>query len=227
MKRALVFSALALVLVGCGSPATLSYDIAFDTQDKARMNDLTQSAQRVMERRLTRLEGELLGFGVDYSESENRTVIDAEVSPQEAANALNEEMTAPFVFEIRVGEETEQEGDIVVEGMGPFRATGVTGDDIDWVLSGDDEAAENALPKGTITIGFTDEGVKKMENLFAANAGKPMGIFVRERLAARISLNDEHITRTITIRGIPSREIADVFADDINVGLHMTFTLLK
>lgn len=227
MKRAFVFSALALVLVGCGSPTTLSYNITFDTQDKSRMNDLTQSSQRVMERRLARLGGELLGFHVDYTESENRTVIDVEVEPKEAADQLNAEMTEPFVLEVRVGEETEQEGDILVEGMGPFRATGVTGSDIDWVLSGDDEAAENALPKGAITIGFTDEGVKKMQELFQKDSGKPMGIFVRGRLAAKINLSNERITRTITIRGVPSREIADVFADDINVGLHMTFELLK
>ncbi|MBM3231435.1 hypothetical protein FJZ28_03860 [Candidatus Peregrinibacteria bacterium] len=224
MKRLIVSTAFGLLLAGCGGSGILTYNVRFDTTDKVRMTDLTQAAQKVMERRLARLNGGLMDFDIEYVEASNTTTITAEVDPAAVAEALNEEMTAPFSMEIRIGVPEAQEGDITVEGQGIFRATGVAGTDIDWVLAGSDE---DALKKGNVIIGFTDEGVEKMQKLFKEFDGKPMGIFARGRLAAKIQLDKQKIERTISIRGLPSREIADVFADDMNVGLHMTFERVK
>ncbi|MCA9370586.1 MAG: hypothetical protein KC680_01335 [Candidatus Peregrinibacteria bacterium] len=222
MKRFPFFVAFALFLTACG-PATLSYNITFDTDNAARMTDLSLALRRVTERRLARLEANLTDFDVDHNKETLETSVSIEVDSTKAAAQLNDELLAPFSFEMRyvVDPETEEEGDITVEGLGSFRATGVEGTHIDWVLG---EAMEGPLDQGKVIIGFTDEGVSRMQNVLHERDGTTIGLFVRGRLTASLQVDGDSITRTIEIPGLPSAELANIFADDMNVGIHMTLS---
>ena len=225
MKRLLLITAFASLLAGCGSPVSVAFNVVFDTTDKNVMTELSTAAQHVMERRLAALDGNLIDYKVDYDEKTNATKITAEMDTQEHADALKAQMIAPFTIDVRVTADKAQDGDIEIKGQGIFRSTDVTKEDFDWLIGNATQG--DALKHGQVTIGFTEEGAKKMRTLFKKYDGKTMGIFVRGMLVAKVKLQGEKIEKTITIKGVPSREIAEVFADDMNVGLHMTFTEAK
>lgn len=222
MKRILLPALFALLITGCGGSATLSYDVEFiKTEDPERMAALTLATRHIVERRLSRLEGNLIDYDVAYDEETKETQVSVEVDNATAAKKLNEEMLAPFSFEFRVLVDEPQDGDIEVETVGFFREIGMGKEEIDWVLG---ETLDGPLKKGMVIIGFTDEGMAKGKVEFAKHTGKSIGLFVRGKLTASIKLSDKEVGRTVAIRGLPSGEIAKVFADDMNVGTHMIFT---
>ena len=222
MKKIILPALFTLLLTACGSnePTTLNYNITFDTEIPERMNDLSLAARQVMERRLASMEANLIDYDVSHNKETMETNISVEIDDKEAAEQLNLELTTPFNFEVRYLIEEPVEGDIEVENLGSFRATGVTGEDVDWVLG---EAVDGPLNQGRVIIGFTDEGVTKMQTIFSEQNGSTVGLFVRSRLMASMEINGDTITRTIEIPGVPSGDLAKVFADDMNVGIHMTF----
>ncbi len=220
MKKILLPAIFLLLLSACSRPVTLTYSVEFTTDNRERMADLTLALQRVIERRLTRLQGSLLDYDVDYDAETEETRIAIEVDNAEAGKALNEEMTAPFDFEVRYLAPDEQEGDIVVEETGSFRATSVTKKDIDWVIGSTEDEVRRT---GRVTIGFTDEGVEKMQKIFTEQNGNTIGLFLRGRLTASMSTESVEFSRIIEIPGLPSDALARIFADDMNVGIHMLF----
>lgn len=222
MKKLLLPAFFALYLAACGNqPTTLSYNVTFDTENPDRMNDLSLATRHVMERRLAAMEASIIDYDVAHNKETFETQISVEVDRSDAAKQLNLELTTPFNFEVRYLVEDEAEGDIYIENTGNFRSTGVTGSDVDWVIG---EAVPGPQNLGKIIIGFTDEGVARMQQVFAEQNGTNIGLFVRNRLMASMQLDGESITRTIEIPGVPSGDLAKVFADDMNVGIHMIFT---
>ena len=225
VKRLLFPLLFGLLLTACGGASTLSYTVTFPrTEDPERMAALSLATRHVVERRLARLEGFLIDYDVDYDKERREGLIEVEIDGSKAAKALNEEILAPFTFEMRLNVKEKQEGDIEVEGGHFYRETGIAKEDIDWVLG---ETVEGPLNQGKVIIGFTEEGAKKMKTLFAENIGSAIGLFVRGQLTARVQANDADFDRTFVIEGLPSGDIAKVFADDMNVGIHMVFTPKK
>lgn len=221
MKQLLFSAAFVLLITACGgTPTTLSYDVTFTTDNASRMTDLSLATRHVIERRLSRLNGNLLDYDIDYDEETKETSIEVKVDNNKAALVLNEEMIAPFTFEVRYFVEQYEEGDINVEGVGSFRATGIQKENVDWVIG---KTTEPPLNRGLVMIGFTDESVESMQELFTEQAGNTIGLFVRDRLTAAVQITDE-FEKVLVIEGLPSGEIAKIFADDMNVGIHMTFT---
>lgn len=220
MKKLLTSSLLALFVVACGSATVLTYSVEFTTEDTGRMSDLSIATRHIVERRLARLGGNLTNYTVDYDADTNATTITLEVDNAAVAQQLNEEMQSPFTFEVRYAVEDLQEGDIETEGTGNFRASGITKNDIDWVIG---ESTEPPLTLGRVQIAFTEEGAAKMKELFAEQAGNTIGLFVRDRLTAAVQISGE-FEKILVIDGLPNGDIANVFADDLNVGIHMTFT---
>lgn len=221
MKKLITSALFVLLLTACNQSKTLTYDVTFTSDDPSRMNDLSLATRHVIERRLSVQEAGLIDYDVSHNKETKETQIIVEIDDAGAADILNEQLTEPFLFEVRYLAEDEQEGDIVVEGKGNFRATGVQNEHIDWVLA---DAVQGPLNQGKIVIGFTDEGVEKMQSIFTEKEGVEIGLFVRNMLTASLSINGDSITRTIEISGVPSAELAKIFADDVNVGIHMTFT---
>jgi len=225
MKKLLAPALFALLITACGgaTPTTLSYNVTFTTDNTDRMNDLSLATRHVIERRLGRLEGNLLDYDVAYDKETKVATIDIEIDDNKVASVLNEEIITPFTFEVRYLVKEPTDGDIEVEGMGFFRVSTIGKSDVDWVIG---ETTEPPLNRGRVTIGFKDESVESMQALFAEQAGNTIGLFVRNRLTAAVQITDE-FEKILVIEGLPSGEIAKIFADDMNVGIHMTFTNQK
>lgn len=227
MKKLLLPALFALCITACGAdtPTTLTYNVSFDTENTDRMNDLSLATRKVIERRLARIDGRLFDYDVKYNEETEETTIEVVVDSPESADVINAEMVAPFTFEFRtlVDEGQQTDSDIPVENMGYFRATGITKDDIDWVIG---ETTDTPEKTGRVLIGFNEAGIPKAKTLFTENEDVTIGIFARDRLIAAIPNPPKDFEQVIAIEGLPTGELAKVFADDMNVGIHMTFTKL-
>lgn len=221
MKKLLLPTLFALVLSGCGSSTSISMDVEFSTSGNDDRAELVLATKHVAERRLGRLESEILDFDVTYGEGAT-AVIKISGTDEDAMDQLLAEMTEPFIVEIRLQAEQHQEGDIEVEGLGSFRSVSINKEDMTWVKS---RAMENSpLKHGEIMIQFTEDGTQKMDTLFRENVGKNIGLFIRNQLAANFAISQDSFGGAITIPNVPSAEIAQIFADDMNVGINMTFT---
>lgn len=213
-----IYGLSAAILAACGGPATTSYHLTFDTQDPGDVSMLTTATVRVMQRRLDRLGAEL--FGQHVVQDAEGANLEITASDKGALDELTAEMTAPFDLDIMVA--TTGSGDVAVEGYGSFAKTGVTGDDIRMVLA---KAADNGVG-ASVQIRFTDDGLAKMRDLFKKNVGKDLGLFVRGRLVSALTVKSAELPNPLVIDGIPDAELATIFADDVNVGIHVTVTPL-
>lgn len=208
-----------LTLAGCGGSTTVSYRLTFDLQDPGSIEELTKATLRVIERRLDRL---------GASAPEQRITKDAEgvtvevgTPDAESAEQLTAELTAPFDLQIMLAS-GEEGADLSVEGHGSFKRTGVTGDDLVNII-GTFDAETNG---GRVQIRFTEEGAAKMQTIFRGNVGKNLGLFVRGQLVSLLTILNETFPTPLEIGGIPDPELAQIFADDVNVGIHVTVTPL-
>lgn len=212
-----VFGLSLLVLTGC-STSSVRYRLTFDTQEPGQVDILEKATFRVIERRLDRL-----GAGI----AERRITKDAEgvtvdlaISDADAAEILTEELTTPFELTFMLKTDDAANADLTVEGYGSFNETGLTGKDIETVL------ARSGPNGGEVGIFFTEEGKAGMREIFARNVGGELGLFVRGRLMSALTINEAEFPHPLVIDGIPDPELATVFADDVNVGLHVTVTSL-
>lgn len=222
MKKYLLTAFLAALVTACGpQPGTLSYSVEFDTESQDLMAALTLALRGVTERHLASLEANLIDYDVRHTQETGETTVEIEIDDSDAIDALNTRLTDSLQFEIRYLADDQQEDDIAVEGTGNFRATGVDGEDVDWVFG---DAMDGPLNQGKLTIGFTEAGAKEMKTLFETRNEGTIGIFVRGQVVAILKINDEEFTQVIEIPGVPSADLAKVVADDMNVGIHMTLT---
>lgn len=216
MKRILLALSTLLLLTACRSTA-LEYELAFDVQDQARQTVLAAASLRVIERRLANIGEEPLDIDIETKDGRVRLIVKLE--EETVADILNDHLTEPFELLIMRQTKTEEDADIVVEGHGGFQETGLTEEHIKWL-----EASEDEGGKGRVTISFTEAGRTLMAELFAENKGKYIGLFVRERLISKLLVDTDELKDDIIISDIPTVKLARVFADDVNVGLHVTFT---
>lgn len=218
--RAFVISGLSLaILVACGGPVTRDYRLTFDTQDPGEVEMFTKATVRVIQRRLERLDAQL--FAQHTVQDADGATLELTISSSDGANALAEEMAAPFDLDIMAEAPAGASGDIVVEGFGAFVATGVTGEDIQIVTTVGKETGG-----AIVQIRFTDTGLTEMQELFRNNVGKRLGLFVRGKLVSALTIADATLPNPLLIDGVPDLELANIFADDVNVGLHVTVTPL-
>jgi hypothetical protein len=217
MKRFITLLALPLVLAACGS-ADVSYQLRFDTTDPAMANELAQMSARVMERRMDRLEQAVTDVVVNPSQT--GAVISLTLPNEASVEALTYELTQPFNVKI-MKQVPAGQGRLIVEGHGEFADTGIENSDISW-----GEAAEDEKGKGAIRLVFSPRGQLKLSALFKDNIGSSIGIFVRDRMVSKLSIQSENVEGNIVIRDIPNAELARIFVEDLNVGRHVTFTKL-
>lgn len=208
---------VTLALAGCGnSTTTVSYTLTFDVPNPAAQQDLALAATRVIERRLDHMGEELLDKEVRAAGSDMNLVIT--VADPSVASLLTEELQTPLNFQI-MEEAPEDQADIVITGQGGFKATGVDSGSLYAAI-----AQEDGDGKGVITLQFSPDGRQKLSDVFRRNKGKNIGMFVRGKLTSKLLVETDTLKDDIVIRDLPSAEIARIFADDINVGLHVTFT---
>ena len=217
MKRFLPLAICSLVLVGCSS-TEVRYRVTLNVPPQTDQAALLKTTMAVIERRLDRLEQTLKNQSVEHGTGS--VILKLAVADQETANILNEELTQPFKLRI-MKQVPDDQGQLEVQGHGSFAETGITETDMVWA-----EAAEDAKKKGVVRLIFTPAGREKLSTLFRESKGGSIGIFVRDRLISKLTVHTDVLDEHIVIREIPNAELARVFVDDLNVGLHVTFTPL-
>lgn len=237
MRRFLALSLLtSLALAGCGSP-TVTLVLDFDTTDQEEQTVLLQAATRVIGRRLSRWEGVTPEKITATPQGSGSTLLAFDVTNAEARRSLVEELQRPFSLQIMLrsaeekglpteaqasgGERGAKAGDLYVEEQGWFNETGITERHIAWV----DAATEADGKRGAVRLNFTEDGRALFANLVKANPKGILGLFVRGTLMSKMQIEGTELNGDITIREIPNALLADIFADDVNVGTHVTFSL--
>lgn len=219
MKRITLLLALPLFLIGCGGQTEISYKLGFPgVFEQASQQELAGIAMVVIERRLDNMETAPLDQEIETATG--GTVLHVTVKNTEIAGALTSQLVDPFKFRV-MKKVADGQGTINVEGHGSFAETGITEADM---LRG--ESAADANGKGVVRLSFTPAGGTKLKQLFTENMGQDIGIFVRDRLISKLNVKSADTQDNIIIRDIPNPELAAVFVDDLNVGLHVTFTPL-
>lgn len=217
MRRLFPLVLLTLALTGCGSP-TVRLSLSFDVDNPLQRTVLLEESKNVIVRRLSRFDG-AVATNVQVEDSGSGAILlTFDVTNGKARNALIEELLAPYSLQLMTA--STGTGDLFVEEQGWFNATGVTQDDIVWA-----EGAADQEGKGIVRLVFSQAGRARLASVFQANLGGTMGLFVRNRLMAKLPIDTAEPKEEIVISGIPVPDMARVFADDVNVGAHVTFSL--
>jgi len=219
MKRLLLASTAFILLIGCqGQASTATLDLTFKTDDEIQRSLLLTASERVIERMAFGLEESVPDINVEHNgDTERITVI---MSQEESAAILQENLARPIGFQVMIEAEEDETPDISNEQYGSFMYTDITEEHIDWVQADTVEGGQ-----GILNITFDESGQEMLTQLFADNIGKRIGLFVRGGLVSTYIIEGSDDDRkNIIITGIPSPELANIFADDVNVGTYVTFT---
>lgn len=229
MRRLLSAALLTLALAGC-SAQTIRLKLTFDTADVQKQSELLQAVTRVIGRRLSRWEGVIPEKLIAQQQS-GSTLLTFDVGDAEARTTLVEELLKPFSLTIMTLNAEEKDlpteaqgakaGDLYVEEQGWFNFTGITQEHIAWAQSGTDSQGK----KGAVRLDFTDEGRTLLADVAGKNPKGIVGLFVRGKLMSKMQMEGKELQREIVIQNIPNALLADIFADDVNVGTHVTFSL--
>jgi preprotein translocase subunit SecD len=185
--------------------------------DADKRQTLIEQSKNVIERRMEAM-GERSREKVTKTDSGAVFVVYA--STQESLEALTEQLTRPFELRIMSQAAAGARADITVAEHGGFNETGITGGDLSWV-EGRQQPGTNM---GEVELVFTEEGRQKMSALFKQMKGRNIGLFVRDQLVSKLLVDTDELKDQIVIREIPQMELAQVFSEDVNVGIHVTFT---
>jgi preprotein translocase subunit SecD len=210
---------ICVLLAACGGVVQARYRLSFNTTDTGQLTELSIAVTRIVERRLQGMGEEVRSL--DVTQKSEGPELSFKVESQAAADLLREDLTEPFALSIMRAAESGETPKLEIDAHGGFVDTGITEKHLEWVL-----ATEEPDNRGRITLRFTKEGRELMRKVFKQNVGKQIGLFVREKLIAKLQVDTAELKDDIIITGIPSADLARVFADDVNVGLHVTFTPL-
>lgn len=217
IKKAIIAGSLILALAGCGSRQAMTYTATIDEGGSARVMELIQASERVLKRRLAgaQVQGSIVSV---VPTGGSNAVVNLKL-PNAAAGEVAERILAdPFTFEIRV------DGGVKTDtGEADWKSTGIDGAMLSWIqpvhLTDTGELG--------VELQFTPAGRKAVEGMFKSNKGKDIGIFVRDLMVSKLRINADKPGESIIISGIPSAKVAEIFADDVNVGLHVAFSPSK
>ena len=215
-KRLLIIGAIScLMFTACAKNTVLVYNAHFDVTDAAKTAYLVDAVQRVMIRKLTAL-------GVAHPNvisvpTNNSATVTFTMQNAEEIEIVKKVTTEPFSFDLRI--EKAPASDAKPVDQDNWTKTDITGSFLAWVQP----VAERESGKISLELQFTTEGKSKLNDVFAKNKGKMLGIFIRDFLISKMAIVDTTASDRILISGVPSSKIAEVVADDVNVGLRVTF----
>jgi hypothetical protein len=217
MKKVSTLLALALALSAC--VPTSAFHLKFDTTEPTIQKELLSASLRVISRHLQAMNATLKDQNVERS-SDGATIT-ITMDNKVALAKLGERLLEPFSLALmKQVEENDPAATIKLAGHGAFAETGIDQTSLAWVYSmKDDQHPE----KGKIQLVFTEQGQATLKKVFKATKGKMIGIFVRGILVSKV-VSPGDAKEKIIIDNIPSQDLADAFADSINVGMHVTFT---
>ena len=220
MKRLHYALATAILLAACSTNHTARYALSFNVQSPADQQALTQMSMRVIERRVEHLGDKVLDKSVETKGS--GTVLTVTLEQGKVINDLTKELTRPFDLQIMAQTASGETADITIEGRGSFKKAGITQADLVWV----DARKDPTNGKGEVRLDFTPAGKTKMSALFKQSIGHDIGLFVHGRLISQLHVKTDSLPDNLIIRDVPTAELAQVFAEDMDVGLHVIFTPL-
>jgi hypothetical protein len=221
MRKFAIAGILALsLLAACGSAATVKYKATFKDVDSAKASVLMESIERVIIRKLAALGIDANSLRVDViptgQSGATVTVHVPDATVLEATKAL---LAETFTFDIRIEKELKPDGQEAKDNWIP---TAVTGSELLWAqATGNRETGEIS-----VELKFNEQGKNLLHEVFMQAKGKHVGIFVRGLLVSKLKIADTALSDRVVIGGIPSDKVAEIFADDVNVGLRVGFSPL-
>ncbi len=215
MKKFLSILGLTLILASCGGQ-TLVYTVAVHDTEPAKTQELMQAIQRVMNRRLA---------AVEVTESQVTAVPTGPMSgtltlvlpDSESVEKVQSILDETFTFDLRI---EKPNADPLSTEPSEWIPTALTGSSLQWVQA----IGNTATNEISIDLAFTPAGQAILASVFSNNAGQHVGIFVRDLLVSKLQIASNAPADHVIIGGIPSAKVAEIFADDVNTGLHLTFT---
>ncbi len=221
--RITLFLATALFLVSC-QPSTTATDITYRLEikesGKSHTEELIEAAKRSIERRLDAM-GES-AESINDREEAGVHYIDIDLTNDNGSGSLTAQLREPFSFEIMKSVPLE-DADIVVAETEGYGRTDISTADFAWLTAKGD--ASVPTEKGTVEVEFTSEGLADKKALFAAELGKNVGIFVRQRPVYKLLVERADVDSDTLVMNIPQAELGYVFADDMNTSLYITYIL--
>ncbi len=223
-SRLLAISGLVLVLLAVGGwwyymgnreTSSAQYQVTIVSSVPQERSELLAAAVRVVQRRLA-----AAGDADALVAPDAKEIITAVSTSPAALAELSQQLLQPFSLKI-MEQVPEAEAELIVQQHGGFASTGV---DEDFITKAVASVMEDG--KGQVALSLSPEGKERMDAVFRKNKGQFIGLFVRDRLMSLLKVESDDAKQTLTIAGIPSADIANQFADDVNVGLHVTFTPL-
>lgn len=226
MKRLTLTSLACLVLLAACSRSTadtLIYSATYKTDDAARRLQLGESLEKVINRRL-----EARGIsGVVTSvtpKGKGGEVMISNIASPEKRGAIVELLAESFTFDLRL--EKTSTGQTVkssssASNLENWEKTDITGADLVWVQAQQDPKTQQV----GIELTFTEKGREKLSEIFAKHNNRVLGIFVRDFLVSKLTIDGKEIKKYIVITGVPNVNVAQVFADDVNVGIVTSLSL--
>ncbi|MDB4978485.1 MAG: hypothetical protein JWM56_671 [Candidatus Peribacteria bacterium] len=226
MKKILIAASLTVFLVACGAKSAdnmAKYSLKLDIQDAAKKTELISASKRVAERVLESMGKTAQKENLDTGKAD--PVLTFTLPDAASKKTLDDVLTSGFKFRI-MEEAPVATADITVEqkaGSIGFRETGITEKDLEWVTA----APMPGSAKAEVRLDFTQAGRDILAMVFKQNQGKTIGIFVRNKLVSSMAVNKVKPEDVIIISNVPSMVIANIFADDVNVGLHTQYVPVK
>ncbi len=220
IRSILLVAASAATLAACASsaPVALRYDITY--------KDLPAGAEEVMPEAITNVIGGRLGsMGVMPTdlkvEPSGSGAVATVTVPSGAADEVTTQLTAPYTLRFLRQTGTGETVTVNVARYGDFSESGLNETHVTWV-----EAGVDAEGLGQVTITFNEPGHQLLASLAETDAGRQYGLFAKGRLISLFTMQAD-FGGDIVLNKIPSAEMAAVFADDVDVGLHTVFTRIK
>ncbi len=217
-RQLIIGSVLTLALSACASGVTTEkYAVHTNLTDPAKNTILFGAAERVMTRRLAAADVKNATVSVVPTGPNDGTATFV-LPNKEAVDTVNRLTSDPFTFDIRIEKAP-------LSGTGAMDAdnwipTNLSGATLDWAQA----IGNRSTGVISIELQFNPRGGAILSDIFKQNKGKGIGIFVRDLLVSKLKVAGTEPSARIVISGLPSQKIAEVFADDVNVGLHVNFT---
>ncbi len=215
MKSRLLLLVAACTLIACtAKPAILTYALTLKSTDAAKRMELVNASERMVRRRMA---SNSIGGTVLAVPTGDKGTLTVRLTDTGKASTVQTFINDPFTVEMKGVLKTVPPP---TPGDEKWVDTGITGQDIDWVQV----IGDRTTGKIGVEISFSLDGNTKLQQAFEKFQGGDLGIFVRGLLVSKLKVNQQQAGGRIIITGIPSAAIAQVFADDVNVGLHVQFT---
>lgn len=218
LKSFFTIATCTAVLAGCNGNNTLTASATVDSTDPGRIIELIQATERVLTRRLAGAEIKNAVVSVAPTSGAN-ALVTIKLPDTEAVETATRILSEEFTFDLRLdnGIVTNAEGVDVPN----WSTIGINGSHLLWIQPIRDQKTNDV----GVELLFNDEGRQLLNKTFAENVGKDLGIFVRDLLVSKLTIPTEPIGASIVISGIPSAKVAEIFADDVNVGLHVSYSV--